>query len=74
MAEGQRAVLFFCVQHSGIHEVRPAAHIDHVYADTLALAVEAGVEVLAYIVRFQGKQPAIGKSLLFVLKDSGKNA
>ena len=74
VAGGQRAVLFFCVQHSGIHEVTPAAHIDHVYADTLNLAVEAGVEVLAYKVRFQGKQPVIGKSLPFVLKDCGKNA
>lgn len=72
--QGQRAVLFFCVQHSGIHEVRPAAHIDHVYADTLARAVEAGVEVLAYKVRFQGRQPVIGKALPFVLKESGENA
>ncbi len=74
VAGGQRAVLFFCVQHSGIHEVTPAAHIDHVYADTLTLAVEAGVEVLAYKVRFQGRQPVIGKSLPFVLKDCRENA
>ncbi len=72
--QGQRAVLFFCVQHSGIREVRPAAHIDQVYADTLARVVGAGVEVLAYKVRFQGREPVIGKSLPFVLKELGENA
>jgi sugar fermentation stimulation protein A len=71
---GRRAVLFFCVQHSGIHEVRPATHIDPVYAETLDSAVDAGVEVLAYKVRYQGRLPVIGRSLPFVQKDSGINA
>lgn len=48
VAAGQRAVLFFCVQHSGIARVAAAAHIDPVYARTLAEAVAAGVEVMAY--------------------------
>jgi sugar fermentation stimulation protein A len=30
------------------HEFAPAAHIDSVYADTLAEAAEAGVMVVAY--------------------------
>jgi sugar fermentation stimulation protein A len=45
---GQRAVLFFCVQHTGIGEVRPADDIDPVYGQTLRKALVAGVEVLAY--------------------------
>jgi sugar fermentation stimulation protein A len=45
---GQRAVLFFCVQHTGIDEVRPADEIDPVYGQTLRKALVAGVEVLAY--------------------------
>jgi sugar fermentation stimulation protein A len=45
---GQRAVLFFCVQHTGIDEVRPADDIDPVYGQTLRRALESGVEVLAY--------------------------
>jgi sugar fermentation stimulation protein A len=45
---GFRAVLCFCVQHTGIAQVSPAAHIDTVYAETLAQAVLAGVEVIAY--------------------------
>lgn len=47
-AEGNRAVLFFCVLHSGISRVSVAGDIDPVYAKTLSEAVAAGVEVLAY--------------------------
>ncbi|RAR58530.1 sugar fermentation stimulation protein A [Onishia taeanensis] len=46
--EGQRAVLLFCVAHTGIDDVAPAAHIDPGYAQALGEAVAAGVEVLAY--------------------------
>jgi sugar fermentation stimulation protein A len=48
VAEGHRAVLFFCVQLSGIKEVSVAAHIDPVYAETLAAAIAAGVEVIVW--------------------------
>lgn len=46
--QGHRAVLFFCVQHSGITSVAPADLIDSVYAQTFREAMAAGVEVLAY--------------------------
>lgn len=46
--QGQRAVLLFCVQHTGIKKVRPADHIDAVYGATLRKAIAAGVEVIAY--------------------------
>jgi sugar fermentation stimulation protein A len=49
--EGHRAVLFFCVQHSGIDRVAPADSIDNKYADTFREAIAAGVEVLAYKVK-----------------------
>jgi len=45
---GHRAVLLFCVQHTGIQTVCAAAHIDSVYAATLQMARAAGVEVIAY--------------------------
>lgn len=48
VTQGHRAVLLFCVQHTGIQSVRAAAHIDPVYAATLIAAVAAGVEVIAY--------------------------
>jgi len=45
---GNRAVLIFCVNHTGIRSVAPAAHIDRAYADLFSEAVEKGVEVYAY--------------------------
>lgn len=47
-AAGHRAVLFFCVQHSGIRVVKPADEVDPVYGQILREALAAGVEVLAY--------------------------
>lgn len=44
---GTRALLFFCVNHSGVTEVRPADHIDPVYGQLLREAADAGVEMLA---------------------------
>lgn len=46
--QGIRAVLFFCVQHSGARAVRPADEIDPEYGRLLRAAVAAGVEVLAW--------------------------
>ncbi|MBV1881836.1 MAG: DNA/RNA nuclease SfsA [Pseudomonadales bacterium] len=45
---GDRAVLLFCVQHTDIAEVTPADDIDPVYGETLRMAAESGVEILAY--------------------------
>lgn len=45
---GLRAVLVFCVSHTGIKSVSPAEHIDPAYARTLREVVANGVEVLAY--------------------------
>jgi sugar fermentation stimulation protein A len=46
--EGNRAVLFFNVAHSGIEQVAPSWDIDFKYSSTLQRAMELGVEVLAY--------------------------
>ena len=45
--KGGRAVLFFCVQHTGIEQVAPADEIDPVYGEALRNAARAGVEVMA---------------------------
>lgn len=45
---GERAVLFFVVNHTGIKSVRPADHIDPAYGELLREAEAAGVELLAY--------------------------
>lgn len=49
--QGYRAVLLFCVQHTGIEWVEPADAIDPVYGRYLRAALAMGVEVLAYQAR-----------------------
>ena len=44
---GARAVLLFCVQHTGIDRVSPAVDIDPVYAEALSKAADASVEIIA---------------------------
>ncbi|MGI9274795.1 MAG: DNA/RNA nuclease SfsA [Endozoicomonas sp.] len=46
--QGGRAVLLFCVQHTGIDRVSPADEIDPVYGKALRQAAVAGVEILAW--------------------------
>ena len=64
--QGHRAVLLFCVQHTGIRQVAPADTIDPAYGKTLREAAAVGVEILAYqavlapeqgIIRLQKKLP-----------------
>ncbi len=45
---GDRAVLLFCVQHTGIERVLPADEIDPGYGAALRRAAREGVEILAY--------------------------
>lgn len=60
---GKRAVLVFCVQHSGIHQVSAAAHIDPAYAQALAMARAEGVEVLAYKARLSPREIVLAEAL-----------
>lgn len=46
--QGHRAILFFCVQHSGINAVCPADEIDTMYGEVVRQAIAEGVEILAY--------------------------
>lgn len=47
-AQGHRAVLLFCVAHTGIGDVAAAAHLDPAYALALSEASARGVEILAH--------------------------
>lgn len=64
---GARAVLFFHVAHTGIQQVTPAAHIDPVYAQSLADALNAGVEVLAYQSQMDAEQILLARPVPFSL-------
>ena len=48
VAQGHRAVLFFCVQLTGAERAEIATNIDPVYAETMAQAVAMGVQVIAW--------------------------
>ncbi len=48
VAQGHRAVLLFCVAHTGIGDVAAASHLDPAYALALGEAAERGVEILAH--------------------------
>lgn len=45
---GDRAVLFFLIMHSGIENVSPAKHIDEKYTALFEDAIKQGVEVITY--------------------------
>jgi sugar fermentation stimulation protein A len=49
--QGHRAMLFFCVQHTGAITVRPADDIDPHYGQLLRQAASSGVRVLAWKTR-----------------------
>lgn len=64
-SEGHRAVLLFCVQHSGIEWVEPADEVDPRYGATLRSALDAGVEVMAYRVAFTRHGFALEREIPF---------
>ncbi|MEM0953369.1 MAG: DNA/RNA nuclease SfsA [Pseudomonadota bacterium] len=64
---GERAVILFCVFHSGIRSVQPAQQIDPAYADALARALDAGVEAMAWKTHISPAGLALSESLPVVL-------
>lgn len=64
---GERAVLFFAVLHSGIEDVSPARHIDAHYAELLARAQQSGVEVISYKAQLSPTGLSLKKRLEMVL-------
>ncbi|UTA48671.1 DNA/RNA nuclease SfsA [Simiduia sp. 21SJ11W-1] len=67
VAAGQRAVLLFCVQHTGVTRVAPADAIDPEYGRLLREVVAAGVEVLAWRARMSAAEVVLDTPLPVVL-------
>ncbi|MCP4040568.1 MAG: DNA/RNA nuclease SfsA, partial [Gammaproteobacteria bacterium] len=65
--KGYRAVLFFNVAHTGIRRIAPAWSIDPDYAQTLAEALDTGVEVLAYGASISSAAIEVSRRLKFTL-------
>ncbi|WP_460234657.1 DNA/RNA nuclease SfsA [Aurantivibrio plasticivorans] len=63
--KGYRAVLLFCVQHTGIEHVVPADDIDVRYGELLREALYLGVEVLAYRAALTAREIAIKERIAF---------
>lgn len=64
-AKGNRAVLLFLVQHSGIEKVSPAHHIDEQYGQLLIEAIKQGIEVLCYRTKLSPEAVTIEKQIPF---------
>jgi sugar fermentation stimulation protein A len=64
---GTRAVLLFCVFHSGIRTVSAAGDIDPAYRAALAEALAAGVEVLVWAADISPAGISLGRPLPFSL-------
>jgi sugar fermentation stimulation protein A len=54
--QGHRAVLFFCVQHTGAQAVRPADEVDPKYGDLLRQAIIEGVVVMSWRTAIQSDE------------------
>lgn len=66
ISAGKRAVLFFCVQHTGINKVQVADFIDEEYAKLLQQAMAIGVEVICYSCDINENNIEITKKLNFI--------
>lgn len=62
--KGARAVLLYCVQHTGIKEVRAARDIDPAYAKWLQHAKSAGVEIMAFSTRITTRESLLADRLV----------
>ncbi|PIE20801.1 MAG: DNA/RNA nuclease SfsA [Neptuniibacter caesariensis] len=65
--QGDRAVLLFCVPHTGIQKVRPADAIDPEYGRLLRRAKSVGVEILAYQADIDPQQVTIAREIPVIL-------
>lgn len=67
VAKGERAVMLFCVAHTGIKQVRPADQIDPKYGRLLREAAAAGVEIMAYAAEISPESISIQQRLPVIL-------
>jgi len=66
---GHRAVLFYCVQHTGIGCVRPADVIDPLYGKMVRDAARMGVEILAYRVNISFREITLESRIPVLLSE-----
>lgn len=64
---GDRAILLYCVQHTGIQSVSVADHIDPTYAAAFTDALNAGVEVIALAADITTKEIRLSRKVDIIL-------
>ena len=65
VANGERGVLLFCVQHSAVTRVQCAESVHPEYAKAVEEAVQGGVEVLAYACTVSSSEISLTTALPF---------
>jgi len=70
--DGHRAVLFYCVMHTGINSVQPSA--EHEYHKLLQQALNAGVEVIAYRTKINLKDIELSEQVPIILAARAKSS
>lgn len=70
--QGHRAVLLYCVAHSGVKILKFADAFDPEYGKKVAYAVEQGVEVLAYKAKISTKEIELINKLPIALPADAK--
>lgn len=70
VSQGDRAVLLFCVQHSGIQSVSIAEHIDPEYSELFQIALSKGVEMHAYGCKMNQEKSELNQRLPIKLKNN----
>ncbi len=66
---GMRAILLYCVPHSGVDSVTTASDIDPTYSEAISDAVADGVDVLAYRWSVSATNWLLDRELPFVVED-----
>ncbi len=65
--QGDRAILFLVSQRMDADSVGPAVHIDPVYRERLAIAVNDGVEIIAWRAQATPEGVFLDRALPFVM-------
>ena len=68
--QGYQGIIFFCIQRMDADRFRPAAHIDPVYAETLAEVLKKGVQILAYRAELSPEQIIVQNSIPCVIAET----
>ena len=63
VAQGDEAVIFYCVTRSDVEQMQPADEIDPEYNRVLRESLQAGVKALAYVVEISPREIRLTKSI-----------